>query len=449
MRSLCLVFEHSIIMSSVIAIGHISTVTLAAATIGFMTANVSGLSIIQGMASTLDTVLPSAWTSDQPQLVGLWTQRMVVLQLIALVPIYAIWLNSEPLLLALRQDPEVARYASIYLKWASLSLPAYAFNCISRRYFQAQGLFDVPARIVVFVAPINMLLSYLLVWGPDPIRLGFIGAPIATSISYNLVSVASVIYGIFFVERTAWHPISSRCLTSLGSLARLSLGSVGQVASEWWSWELVGLIASLLGPTALAAQSVLISTVSSTFQAPFALSVATSVRIGNLLGEKHATRAGSAANAAVVLSILLALFQSGILLIFRERWGYMFNSDAEVVMLVAAVIPVLALVQIFDQWAAVISGILRARGKQTLGATINISAYYCIGLPIGLWLTFKQQWGLFGLMVGFDRRNGVGRDLRNISLPVDRLATGSGESNDAIGGGQGISTEVAGRRTGV
>ena len=70
-----------------------------------------------------------------------------------------IWLNGEALLLALRQDPEVARYAGIYLKWASLSLPAYSFNCISRsvvslssqcimlttplsRYFQAQGKSD-------------------------------------------------------------------------------------------------------------------------------------------------------------------------------------------------------------------------------------------------------------------------------------------------------------------
>jgi MATE family multidrug resistance protein len=64
------------ILSSVVSIGHLSTVALAAATIGFMTANVTGLSVIQGLVSTLDTMLPGAWTSDQPQLVGLWTQRM-------------------------------------------------------------------------------------------------------------------------------------------------------------------------------------------------------------------------------------------------------------------------------------------------------------------------------------------------------------------------------------
>ena len=69
-------FEHSIFISSVVSIGHISTIALAAATMGFMTAGVSGLSVIQGMAEALDTVLPSAWTSGNPPLVGLWTQRM-------------------------------------------------------------------------------------------------------------------------------------------------------------------------------------------------------------------------------------------------------------------------------------------------------------------------------------------------------------------------------------
>lgn len=49
---------------------------LAASTLGSMTASVTGFSIIQGFTSTLDTMLPGAWTSSQPQLVGLWSQRM-------------------------------------------------------------------------------------------------------------------------------------------------------------------------------------------------------------------------------------------------------------------------------------------------------------------------------------------------------------------------------------
>lgn len=71
--------EYSLIVASVVSIGHLSTAALAASTLGSMTASVTGYSIIQGFASTLDTMLPAAWTSDNPKLVGLWSQRLSTL----------------------------------------------------------------------------------------------------------------------------------------------------------------------------------------------------------------------------------------------------------------------------------------------------------------------------------------------------------------------------------
>ena len=70
------ILEYSLVIASVVSIGHLSTTALAASTLGSMTASVTGYSIVQGFASTLDTLLPSAWTSSHPELVGLWSQRM-------------------------------------------------------------------------------------------------------------------------------------------------------------------------------------------------------------------------------------------------------------------------------------------------------------------------------------------------------------------------------------
>ncbi|TFK47550.1 MATE efflux family protein [Heliocybe sulcata] len=394
------VLEYSLVVASVISIGHLSTTALAAATLGSMTASVTGLSIIQGFASTLDTMLPSAWTSSEPKLVGLWAQRMAVVVAASLIPILAIWFNAESILLLLRQEPEVAHLAGIYLKWTAIGLPAYAFNGISRRYFQSQGLFTVPTRIIMVVAPINALLNYLLVWGPKPFSLGYIGAPIATAISFNLISIASVAYGIFFVPRTAWHPITRRSFTSLGILVQLGLSGAAQVCSEWWSWELVGLAASLLGPATLATQSVLLVSASTTFQAPFALSVATSVRVGNLLGEENAKRAGIAANSSLLVTFAIASIASTMFMVFRNSWAYLFNNDPEVVKLVASILPLVALFQVFDGLGATTGGILRARGKQFTGAMLNLSGYYLVGIPFGLWLAFKRDMGLTGLWIG-------------------------------------------------
>ncbi|KIJ38183.1 hypothetical protein M422DRAFT_176909, partial [Sphaerobolus stellatus SS14] len=249
------ILEYSLVVASVVAIGHLSTTALAAATLGSMTASVSGYSIVQGLVSTLDTLLPGAWTSAHPELVGLWSHRMSTIMAFILVPISCIWLNAESILLYLRQEPEVARLAGLYMKWLTLSLPVYTFNNISRRYFQSQGLFAVPTRIVMVIAPINALLNYLLVWGPEPIRLGFIGAPIASCISMNLMSLLCILYGVYWVPRTAWHPFCRRSFQSLGVILQLGLAGVGQTASEWWSWELVGCN---LGPVSLATQSVLL-----------------------------------------------------------------------------------------------------------------------------------------------------------------------------------------------
>ncbi|KAH0582008.1 hypothetical protein H2248_011666 [Termitomyces sp. 'cryptogamus'] len=330
--------EYSIVLVPVISLGHLSTTYLAAVSLGSMTANVTGYSILLGLTSGLDTVLPSAWTSSEPRLVGLWAQRMAVIMAFALVPIFFVWFNAEPILLALKQDPEVARLAALYLRWYSFSLPAFAFNCISRRYFQSQGHFYIQTRIICIAAPLNILANYLLVWGPASIRLGFIGAPIASALTTSLISLTSLIHGAYLIPQTAWYPLTMHMFTNLGVLVRLGLAGIGQLASEWWAWELVALAASFFGPTALAAQSILISTSATVFQLGYAIANATSIRcvtslsssshficfvllgsaesfsfvsghnrVGNLLGEKNARRAEVAAKSSLVVVLFSSL----------------------------------------------------------------------------------------------------------------------------------------------
>ncbi|KAG6847876.1 hypothetical protein H0H93_005272, partial [Arthromyces matolae] len=172
--------EYSMIAANIITIGHFSTTALAAISLGTMTANVTGLSVLYGLSTGLDTILPAAFTSPHPQLVGLWSQRMGIIMACALVPISIVWYNAETIFIALNQDPEVSRLSAVYLRWLSIGLPSLSFNIISRRYFQSQRLFKAQTMIMLYVAPITVIANYLLVWGPEPIRLGFIGAPIAT-----------------------------------------------------------------------------------------------------------------------------------------------------------------------------------------------------------------------------------------------------------------------------
>ena len=52
--------------------------------------------------------------------------------------------------------------------------------------------------------------------------------------------LSSIVYGVCWTPSTAWHPFSRRSFKSLGVIVHLGLAGVGQTATEWWSWELVG-----------------------------------------------------------------------------------------------------------------------------------------------------------------------------------------------------------------
>ncbi|WVR06419.1 hypothetical protein IAU60_003450 [Kwoniella sp. DSM 27419] len=395
--------EWSLNLASVVSIGHLGTTELAASSLASMTAAVTSFSILQGLATAMDTLLPAAWTSSDPSRVGLWTQRMAVVMTVSMLPMFMIWWNIGPVLVALGQERDVAAAAAQYLKWLSLGIPGYGGNVLLKKYLQAQNLMHVPTYILFVVAPINVVMNYLFVWGPDFCRIGFPGGALATGMSYNFAFLGSLIYILFYGPREAFHPVKVKHMFSkLGTVTSLGLAGTIMLSSEWWAWEACALAASILGPINLAAQSVLLSTASTFYQVPSSLGIASAVRVGNLLGAGRGWEAKWASRACLLWSVTFAVINSSICLIFRKNWGYLFNSDPEVVQLVAEIMPYIALFQLTDGIVATAGAVLRSLGLHTTGALINLTSYYVIGLPFGIWLTFEPRFklGLVGLWVG-------------------------------------------------
>lgn len=443
------ILEYSLVFVSVFTLGHLSTTALAAISIATMTTGVTGLSVIHGFCSALDTLLPPAWTSEQPGMMRVWLMRVAVGVAVQIMMIWTLWYHAEGILLGLRQDPEVARLAAQYLKVECIGLPAFAVSTIMRRWFSAQELFSIPTKLILIISPINLLLNYTLVLGLpikpfDSWRLGFIGAPISTATCQWALMFMNLVYAYMWVSRRGWYGVPPSDDISEGeddptiksipddtptkpsavgygkgkgwygwnfeeafdkeglrTVTKLGLSGIGQLATEWWAWEVLVLAASQLGPTSLAAQSALSTTAAMMFQVALGVALAAPVRIGNLLGEKNARRAGIAANAALVLTLGTSFSTSLLLLTFRKKWGTMFIDDPAVTSLIASILPIIALFQIVDGNAAVTAGIMRAKGQQFVGAMMNMAGYWMVALPIGGWLAFKEGWGLKGLWVGF------------------------------------------------
>lgn len=137
------------------------------------------------------------------------------------------------------------------------------------------------------------------------------------------------------------------------------------------------------------------------------IGVATSHRIGQLLGANQPSAAKRAAISPYLLSAVLGLIEFVLIYAFRSRFGYLFTGDVDVVIKTAQVIPLMAIFQILDLSNGGAGGILRGARKNHLSGMCNFFAYYGVGLTMAWFLCFRLGWGLVGLWAGIISGSGA------------------------------------------
>ncbi|ORX81186.1 MATE efflux family protein [Basidiobolus meristosporus CBS 931.73] len=398
--------QNSIQLASIFSLGHLVSfllglIQLAVAALANMFASVTCWSVSIGISTALDTLGSQAYTgSNDPHALGVYLQRAIGIMSIIFVPISFLWWNAEYLLLWLRQDPELAALAGQFLRYLLPgAFPFVCFECV-KRYLQAQGIMHASTYVLLIASPLNALTNYLFVWR-EPFKLGFIGAPLATSCTYGIMLLLLVLYVKFVAGGDAWGGWSRKALQGWLPFLKLAFPGTIMICCEWWAFQVSGLAAAYFGTVALAAQSILLTSSSLCFTIPMGISIASSNRVGNLLGSGRPNHAKLAAYCSLILAFLFGSLNSTVLFSLRNVWGYLFNDDEKVVSLVAQVLPISAMFQIFDGLGGVTGGVLRGQGKQEIGAYVNIAAYYLIALPIGYWLVFVRDGSLPGIWSAF------------------------------------------------
>lgn len=278
-----------------------------------------------------------------------------------------------------------------------LGAPAYICFEATKKYLQAQGIMHAGTYVLLICSLLNLALNYLFAW---KLGLGFIGAPLATSITYWLMFCLLVGYIAFIDGSAGWGGFSRRALQNWIPFLKLVGPGILMVGTEWIAFEIVALAAGRLGTTSLAAQSVIMTTDQVLNTIPFGISIATSNRVGNLLGRAWPVGAKVSANLSAMFAAIVGMIIMIIMLITRQSFGYLFSDEEVVVDLVADVLPWVAAFQIADGVAGSCGGSLRGMGNQHLGAVVNLVSYYILALPLGIYLAFQHNLGLAGLWVG-------------------------------------------------
>ncbi|KAK5119356.1 hypothetical protein LTR85_007712 [Meristemomyces frigidus] len=389
--------QNSLQTISVLIVGRLSPEALSVAAFSYMFAMATAWLIGMGGTTAIDTLASASFTgSKNKHDLGVILQRALLILTVFYIPVAILWIFSEPVFKALGQEDYIARDSSRFLMVLIPGGFGYIYFECMKKYLQAQAIMRPGTYVLLITSPINAGLNILFI---HTLKLGLLGAPLATGISYWLSFLLLLAYTRFVAGWECWGGWDRRSLHNIGPFARIAALGIVHVGTEWWAFEIVAIVAGQLGTIPLAAQSVIMTADQVMNTIPFGVGVATSSRVGNLLGARNASGAKRAANTAAVLSVMLGALVLAILMGTKDHFAYLFNDDLRVVRLTAEVLPYVALFQIADGLNGSCGGSLRGMGRQHVGAAVNIVSYYCGALPLGIYLA-KHGWGLGGLWVG-------------------------------------------------
>ncbi|CAM8951860.1 unnamed protein product [Rhodiola kirilowii] len=385
---------------SVMYAGHVGQLELAGATLANSWAVVTGLAFMIGLSGALETLCGQGYGARMYRMLGIYLQASCIISLIFAILISILWFYTEPILVLLHQNSEIAKAAGLYLKHLIPGIFAYGILQNILRFLQTQSV--VFPMVVCSVIPLGIHcgVAYVLVYFTS---LGFKGAAVAASIS---LWISVLMLGTYMLRakqfEQTWQGFSIESFQHIVSNLKLALPSAAMVCLEYWAFEILVFLGGIMSNAELSTSLVAIceNTETIAFMIFYGLAAAASTRVSNELGAGHKERAKIAMDAALQLSVSLMVLVVITLALGRKIWAGFFSDDSEIINAFASMTPFLAISFFMDSIAVVISGVTQGCGWQKMAVCINLAAFYFIGVPTSCLLGFTFKLQVKGLWMG-------------------------------------------------
>ena len=372
-------------------VGHIGPLFLGAATIGLMFVNVTGFSLCFGGMSSMDTLCSQAYGAENFHLVGVWAQRGAVMLTFFMCPlICGMWyFIASPVFRAIGIDDGTAALAADYCKIYTYGLwPTLMARCV-QGFLRSQRI----VRPVMYCTAFGAVITTgFCIWAVQ--TYGFYGAPLGGVVGSWINLVLLILYCLFSgCHRKCWGGWSGDAFRDLKLLAKLSTAGMASTMGQWWSMEIAAGMAGTLGTVPLAAHSCISNLMFFVFPFSYAGSIATTIRIGNLLGAGKAEEARQAGECCMAMLVAFAGAYAALTWLLEDMTPQLYTSDPAVLSLTTNVIEIFALYLTFSCGIWAVRASLNGCGMQPVSAKIALTAAYCVGIPAAAILCFSCPGG--------------------------------------------------------
>ncbi len=309
----------------------------------------------------------------------------------------------QPLLGAIGSRPEIADYATRYMR-IRLAGCVFVFNnfCLVG-FLRGIGDTRTPMKITLAANGLNVLLTWILVFGKLGLpRLGIEGAALGTVLSQAAAS-ASYLW-VFFGAGTNGDFGSRRARAPSAALLKRIL-RVGLPMGLWWVLEMGGftvftMFVSTLGKVELAGHQIVRQMVHLSFLPGVALSVAATTLVGQYVGAGDIAAAERSARNAIRIALAIMVTMGLVFVVFRYPIARLFNGDGQVVELAARLFLFAAVFQTFDALGTVSSGAIRGAGDTRWPMAVSLVMAWFVFVPSIFLLGRVAGWGVYGAWTG-------------------------------------------------
>ncbi len=332
---------------------------------------------------------------------GFWSSAII-----ATLVMPAFWW-SEPLLIAIGQEADLAAMAQDYLRIMGWGLYPVLGLMVLRSYLSALERTNVVLYVTLFATGLNAFLNYALIFGNFGFpELGVRGAALASLIvqfsSFALLATYALRalpeHTLFQrVWRPDWEALREvvRMGSQIGltSLAEAGLFSASTVVMGW------------IGTLELAAHGIALQITAAFFMVHVGLSNAATVRAGRALGrgDEVGLRKG-----ALAITLLSFMFGAVSILVFIGMPHLMISGFLDpteplrddILRIGTSLLVVAAVFQFADAAQVMALGLLRGVHDTKVPMILASISYWVIGVPMSYVMGIRWGWGGEGVWAG-------------------------------------------------
>jgi MATE family multidrug resistance protein len=153
-----------------------------------------------------------------------------------------------------------------------------------RKFLESQGAVRPSFVVSSIVVPLHVGLCYLCTQ-----HFGFFGAAVSVVVStwfQFLFLLAIVWWQPLLLAKDAWPGWSfAEAQSEWGPYLRLAIPGLLMLSLEWWSWEVLALMAGRMGEIPMAAHGILATACSLCYRMPVGTGRSASIKVGQLVGK--------------------------------------------------------------------------------------------------------------------------------------------------------------------